>query len=194
VDLRDLRGSILPRVAMVSHRWTTEESYQRTGAAASLSRPPWGLQSRSVIPTERTIRSRTPFLSAGHGNNETAFLTFGFLALAFVGLWQTIPINAAHVTARASLPDPSKAIVNSSTGLAKNVSEHAPTAKASSTKRRRRTSLSGRVPSNSPMVVQTLLEAARSPQVLQQSLPSTLRISVEHHFGTAHLSVWIDEK
>ena len=44
------------------------------------------------------------------------------------------------------------------------------------------------------MVVQTLLEAARPPQVLQQSLPSTLRISVEHHFGTAHLSVWIDEK
>src|SRR5713226_1483390 len=78
--------------------------------------------------------------------------------------------------------------------LACPVSEHAPDTRASSTKRWRRTNLSGRVPSNSPMDVQTLLQAARPPQVLQQSLPSTLRISVEHHFGTANLSVWIDEK
>jgi hypothetical protein len=48
--------------------------------------------------------------------------------------------------------------------------------------------------SNSPEVVQTLCEAGGPPQALQQSLPSTLRILVEHHFGTAHLSVWIDEK
>jgi hypothetical protein len=42
--------------------------------------------------------------------------------------------------------------------------------------------------------VQPLLEVATRPQALGRSLPSTLRISVEHHFGTANLTVWIDEK
>jgi serine/threonine protein kinase len=67
LDLRDLEEVFCPRAAMASHGWTTEESYQRTGAASSLSPP--RLQSRSVIPTERTIRSRMPFLSASQGNN-----------------------------------------------------------------------------------------------------------------------------
>ncbi len=56
-----------PRAAI--HRWTTEETYRQTGTASSLSRAPWGLQSRSVIPAERTIRSRMLFHSASHGNN-----------------------------------------------------------------------------------------------------------------------------
>ena len=195
-DLRDLRGSILPPSSngesQMDHGrelpadWRRIISFTTTlGVAVKMGHSDGEKDSQS---------NAVPF-SQPWQQLSIAFLTFGFLALAFVGLWQTIPINAAHVTARASvLPDPSKAMVNSSTGLANNVSEHAPTAKASSTKRRRRTSLSRRVPSNSPMVVQTLLEAARPPQVVQQSLPSTLRISVEHHFGTAHLSVWIDEK
>ena len=195
-DLRDLRGSILPprsngELQMDHGRelpadWRRIISFTTTlGVAVKIGHSDGENDAQSnAVPFSRPWQQLS-----------IAFLTFGFLALAFVGLWQTIPIKAAHVTARASvLPDPSKAMVNSSTGLANNVSEHASTAKASSTKRRRRTSLSGRVPSNSPMVVQTLLEAARPPQVLQQSLPSTLRISVEHHFGTAHLSVWIDEK
>jgi eukaryotic-like serine/threonine-protein kinase len=196
LDLRDLRGSILPPSSngesQMDHGrelpadWRRIISFTTTlGVAVKIGHSDGENDSQS---------NAVPF-SQPWQQLSIAFLTFGFLALAFVGLWQTIPINAAHVTARAAvLPDLSKAMVNLSTGLANNVSEHAPTAKASSTKRLRRTSLSGRVPSNSPMVVQTLLEAATPPQVLQQSLPSTLRISVEHHFGTARLSVWIDEK
>jgi len=195
-DLRDLRGSILPPRSngelQMDHGRELPADWRRSISFTTTLRVAVKI---GHSDGENDAQSNAVPFSRPWQQLSIAFLTFGFLALAFVGLWQTIPIKAAHVTARASvLPDPSKAMVNSSTGLANNVSEHASTAKASSTKRRRRTSLSGRVPSNSPMVVQTLLEAARPPQVLQQSLPSALRISVEHHFGTAHLSVWIDEK
>jgi hypothetical protein len=137
-----------------------------------------------------TVRFSQPWQQVKIG-----FLTLGFLTVAFAGLFQAIPVHAAHVDATASvLSDRSQAMHNSSTVVANAASEHAPDAKASSTKRWRPTRLSGRVTSNSHGIVQTLHEAARPPQALQQSLASTLRISVEHHFGTAHLSVWIDEK
>ena len=195
-DLQGLRGSILPpssdgtpqvdRRRDLPANWDRVISFTSTlevAVKAGRSRGENGSQSSAVS------------FSQPWQQLSVAFLTLGFLALAFVGLWQTIPINAAHAATTASiLPVRPKATLNSSTGLANPVSEHAPDTRASSTKRWRRTNLSGRVPSNSPMDVQTLLQAARPPQVLQQSLPSTLRISVEHHFGTANLSVWIDEK
>src|SRR5712692_7364808 len=194
LDLQDLRGSILPPSSnpQMDHgrdlptNWDRIISFRSTlGVAIEI-----GHSRRKNDSQSNAVPFSQPWQQL-----SIAFLTFGFLALAFVGLWQTIPINAAHAAATASvLPDRFKATVNSSTGMPYTVSEHAPDAKASSTKRGRGTSLSGRVPSNSPGVVEALLEAARPPQALQQSLPSTLRISVEHHFGTAHLSVWIDEK
>jgi eukaryotic-like serine/threonine-protein kinase len=195
-DLQDLRGSILPPSSdgtpLVGRRrdlpanWDRVISFTSTLEVAvktGRSRGENGSQSKAVS------------FSQPWQQLSIAFLTFGFLALAFVGLWQSIPINAAHAATTASiLPVRPKATVNSSTGLANTVSEYAPDAKASSTKSWRHTSLSRRVPSNSPGIVQTLLEAARPPQDLKQSLPSTLRISVEHHFGTAYLSGWIDEQ
>ena len=114
---------------MVSrHRWTTEESYQRTGAACISFTSTLGVAVKNGRSRgENDSQSNGVSFSQPWQQLTIAFLTFGFLALAFVGLWQTIPINTAQVTARASvLPDPSKATVNSSTGLANNVAEHAP--------------------------------------------------------------------
>jgi serine/threonine protein kinase len=193
-DLQDLRGSILPpssdgtllvgRGRDLSANWDSVISFTSTLGVAVKTGPSRG---------ENGSQSNAVSFSQPWQQLRIGFLTLGFLALAFVGLWQSIPINAAHVAATASvLSAGPMATVNSSTGQANIVSEHAPDAKASSTKRWRHTN--GRVPSNSPGVAQTLLEAPRSPEALKQSLPSTLRISVEHHFGTARLSGWIDEQ
>jgi serine/threonine protein kinase len=193
--LQDLRGSILPLSSegtpLVEHgrdlpaNWNRIISFRSTleiAVKTGRSSGENGSQSKAVLFSQ-------PWQQLSIG-----FLTLGFLALAFVGLWQ-IPINAAHVAPTTSiLPARPKEAVNSAIGLANTESEQALDAKTGSTKRWRHTSLSGRVPSNSPGTVQTLLEAARSPQALKQSLPSTLRISVEHHFGTAYLSGWIDDQ
>jgi serine/threonine protein kinase len=194
--LQDLRGNILPLSSegtpVVGHgrdlpaNWNRIISFRSTlEIAVKTGRSPGGHGSQSNAVLFSQLWQQ---LSIG-------FLTLGFLGLAFVGLWQSIPINAAHVAPTASiLPARPKEAINSSTGLANTESEQAPDARASSTKRWRRTSISGRVPGNSPGTVQTLLEAAKSSQGLQSSLPSTLRISVEHHFGSAYLSGWIDEQ
>jgi hypothetical protein len=181
---------------MARHRWAAKETYWRRGTASSLLLVPLEVAVKAGRSRgENGSQSSAVSFSQPWQQLSVAFLTLGFLALAFAGLWQTIPINAAHAATTASiLPVQRKATLNSSTGLANPLSEHAPDTRESSTKHWRRSNLSGRVHSNSPMDVQTLLQAARPPQVLQQSLPSTLRISVEHHFGTANLTVWIDEK
>jgi len=112
-------------------------------------------------------------------------LTIACLALAFVGLWQAIPIGSPRVVATALVfPDGSKTTISSSIGLPKTAAENATETQATSKKRWRGASLNGQVRSN--------LTATGSD--LQASVPSTLRISVEHHFGTARLSVWIDGK
>ena len=51
-----------------------------------------------------------------------------------------------------------------------------------------------RIPSNSPGSFSRYSRRQGGPQALGPSLPSTLRISVEHHFGTAYLSGWIDDQ
>jgi serine/threonine protein kinase len=203
LDLQDLRGGVAPRsskcASLARHLKDQPASRGRLFPQCALTDTTGAIVKTGSSPEE----------SSSHSNGEVAtvrfsqpwqhvsigFLTLGFLTLAFAGLWQAIPVNAAHVAAMSSvLPDRPKATLDSSTVLANTVWERAPDAEASSTKRRRPTRISGRVTSNSPEVVQTLREAAGPPQALQQSLPSTLRILVEHHFGTAHLSVWIDEK
>jgi eukaryotic-like serine/threonine-protein kinase len=181
LDLQDLRGGIASRSSKCAST-DTAEAIVKTGSFQEESS-----HSKGEVAT---VRFSQPWQHVSIG-----FLTLGFLTLAFAGLWQAIPVNAAHVAAMSSvLPDRPKATLDSSTVLANTVWEPAPDAKASPTKRWQHTRISGRVSSNSPEVVQTLREAARPPRALQQSLPSTLRILVEHHFGTAHLSVWIDEK
>jgi serine/threonine protein kinase len=109
-----------------------------------------------------------------------------FLGLLFTGLWQTIPIHAAPISATAAIA-PSKMLNPAGPGPL-------PQAERNSTNRGRRKSLSGRMPNNSASVTQASLATPKLPQALDQFIPSTLRISVEHHFETAHLSVWIDEK
>ena len=190
-DIQDLRRSILPpssdgtplldRGRDLSANWDRVISFTSTVEVVVKTNRSRG---------EKSSQSNAVSLSRPWQQASIGFLTLGFLALAFVGLWQSIPINAAYVAPPASiLPAQPKATVNSPTGLANTVSEHVPDVKVSSTKR-----LAQRIASNSAGVVQPLLEAARRPQALGRSLPSTLRISVEHHFGTANLSVWIDEK
>jgi len=203
LDLQDLRGGIAPRssnrASLARHLKDQPASGNRlfpqrslTGSAGATvksggSREKSSSQSNGEVAT---VRFSPPWQQASIG-----FLTLGFLTLAFAGLWQAIPLNAAPVAAMSSvLRDRLTATLDSSTVLANTVWERAPDAKASSTKRSRPTRLSWPVTSNFPGMVQTLREAAKPPQALRQSLPSTLRISVEHHFGTAHLSVWIDEK
>lgn len=116
------------------------------------------------------------------------FLTIGCLALAFVGLWQAIPINSPRILATAFVfPDRSKTTISASIGMPKTGAENATESQATSKQSWRRASLNGRARSNP-----TASGARMSDQ--QASLPSTLRISVEHHFGTAQLSVWIDGK
>jgi serine/threonine-protein kinase len=203
LDLQDLRGGVAPR----SSKCASLARYLKDQPASRGRLFPQGALKDTAEATVKTGSSREE--SSSHANGKVAsvrfsqpwqhvsigFLTLGFLTLAFAGLWQAIPVNAAPVAAMSSvLPDRLKATLDSSTVLANTVWERAPDAKASSTKRWRPTRLSGRVTSNFPGIVQTLREAARPPQALQQSLPSTLLISVEHHFGTANLYVWIDEK
>jgi serine/threonine protein kinase len=162
LDLQGLRGSIRPPSSddtpQVDHgrdpaNWNRIISFTSTlGVAVKIAR------SRG----EKDSQSNAVPLSQPWQQLSISFLTLGFLALAFVGLWQVIPINAAHVAATASvLPDRPKEPLNSSTGLP-TVSEHAPDAKASSTKRGRPNSLSGRVPSDSPGVVQMILEGGKA--------------------------------
>jgi serine/threonine protein kinase len=203
LDLQDLRGGVAPR----SSKCPLPARHLKDQRASRVRLSPQRSLPGTAQATKETGSSREE--SSSHLNSEVAtvrfsqpwqqvsiaFLTLGFLMVAFVGLWQAIPVNAAHVAATESvLPDRHKTTLSSPTVLAITVSEHSPDAKASSTKGWRPTRLSGRVTGNSAGVVQTLGEAAGPPQALQQSLPSTMRISVEHHFGTAHLSVWIDDK
>jgi serine/threonine protein kinase len=198
LDLQDLRGGVAPRSSKCASRARhlkdqpasrgrlfPQRSLTRTAGATVKTGSSRGERSSHSNGEVATVRFSQPWQQV-----SIAFLTLGSLMVAFAGLWQAIPINAAQVAARASvLPGRPKATRNSPT-----VSEHAAGAKATSMKRWRPTRLSERGTSNSPRVVQTLGEAPRPLQALQQSLPSTLRISVEHHFGMAHLFVWIDEK
>ena len=203
LDLQDLRGGVAPR----SSKGASLARHLKDQPARRGRLFPQGALTDTTGAIVKTGRSREE--SSSHSNGEMAtvrfsqpwqqasigFLTLGFLTLTFAGLWQAIPVNPAHVAAMSSvLPDRLRATLDSSTILANTVSERAPDAKASTTKGWRPTPISGRVTSNSPEVVQMLREASRPPRALQQSLPSTLRILVEHHFGTAHLSLWIDEK
>jgi serine/threonine protein kinase len=203
LDLQDLRGGVAPRSSKCPLparrlkdqrasrvRLSPQRSLTGTAGATTKTGSSRGENSSHSNAEVATVRFSQPWQQV-----SIAFLTLGFLTVAFVGLWQAIPINAPHVAATESvLPDLHKTTLSSPTVLAITVSEHAPDAKASSTKRWRPTRLRGRVTGNSAGDVQTLGEAAETPQALQQSLPSTMRISVEHHFGTAHLSVWIDDK
>jgi serine/threonine protein kinase len=203
LDLQDLRGGVAPRsskcASLARHLKDQPASRGRLFPQCSLTRTAGATVKTGSSREERSSHSNgevaTVRFSQPWQQVSIAFLTLGFLTVAFAGLWQAIPINAAQVATTASvLPGRPKATLNSSTVLANTVSEHAADPKATSMKRWRPTRLSERGTSNSPGVVQTLREAARPPQALQQSLPSTLRISVEHHFGMAHLFVWIDEK
>ena len=117
-----------------------------------------------------------------------SFLTLGLLALAFAALWQMIPVNAAPTLAAASaFANRPRTIVNSPT------MREQPSQTKRRSKTTQRTSYSGRVFGNIRLVPSRLV-VAKASQAEQQPLPSTLRISVAHHFGTAHLSVWIDEE
>jgi len=202
LDLQDLRGSVAPR----SNKCASLARHLKDQPASRGRLFPQGALTDTAQAIVKIGSSREE--SSSHSNREVAtirfsqpwqqvsiaFITLGFLTLAFAGLWQVIPVNAHAAAMSSVLPDRLNATLDSSTVLANTPWEHAPNAKASSTKRWGPTRRSGRVTNNSHGIVQTLHEAARPPQALQQSLPSTLRISVEHHFGTAHLSVWIDEK
>jgi serine/threonine-protein kinase len=203
LDLQDLRGGVAPRSsnrASLARHWKDQHAsrgrlfpqFSLAGTAAAAEK---SSSSREESSSQSNGEAATVRFSQPWQQVSIAFLTLGFLTVAFASLWQAIPINASPLAATASvLPDQLKATLSSSTVLANTVSELAPDGKASSAKRWQPTHLSGRVARNSPGVILALGEAAKPPLAPQLSLPSTLCISVEHHFGAAHLSVWIDEK
>jgi hypothetical protein len=198
LDLQDLRGGIAPRSSNCASlaRLLKDQPASRNRL----------FPQRSLTGTARaTVRTGgTREKSSSQSNGEVAtvqfsqpwqqvsigFLTLGFLAVAFASLWRAIPVKASHITVTASeLPASRPNATIARTVLAHTVPESAQVAKASSMTPRGRTSLNGQ-PANSSEVTQARLEQARTAQAPF----STLRIAVEHHFGTAHLSVWIDNK
>jgi serine/threonine protein kinase len=107
-----------------------------------------------------------------------AFLTLGALALVFMGLWWAIPANAAPgVTELAFHPVPT---VSMATALEQAMADsaRAPSIKLSAKNPPRRVDAGDIHPDASE----------------DQSHSCQLGIAVEHHFVTADLSVWIDDR
>ena len=107
-----------------------------------------------------------------------AFLTWGVLALVFVGLWWAIPVEAAAGVAELAFhPVPT---VSMATALEQTMADSA---------RARSIELPAKNPARRVEARDIPLDAPedRSPSC-------QLVIAVEHHFVTADLSVWVDDR
>lgn len=106
-----------------------------------------------------------------------AFLTLGGLALVFMGLWWAIPVDAAAVTELAFHPVPT---VSMATVLEQTMAD---SARAPSME------LSAKTPARR-------VDARDIHPDASEDLSHSCRlgIAVEHHFVTADLSVWIDDR
>ena len=133
-------------------------------------------ESRNRVRAAKTaapVRLDQPWQQLG-----VAFLTWGALALVFVGLWWAIPVNAAPgVTELSFHPVPT---VSMATALEKTMADsaRAPSIKVSAKNPPRRVDARDIHPDASE----------------DRSQSCQLRIAVEHHFVTADLSVWIDDR
>ncbi|HET6179107.1 MAG TPA: hypothetical protein VFE61_19415, partial [Candidatus Sulfotelmatobacter sp.] len=110
-----------------------------------------------------------------------AFLTLGFLALSFVGLWRVIPIKAAPRTAKIP-SNPTLGIQNVATkGSDQN-----------STGSLRATAI--QLSAANPAAKVHPNDAQRTNSIPDHSRSCKLGIAVEHHFVMADLTVWIDDQ
>lgn len=203
LDLQDLRGGIAPRsrkdaVSPEASRGEDLLTRLDQGFCQSLNSTVGvaaGTSNSQIVPSMRKV---APVQFSPWQQVRISFLTLGLLVFAFVGLWQAIPVKAFNAKATASgLPirRPNETAVTTR-GLSDTESRSVPVAKARHGTFGQRTGSSVRHPNNSLTVVQAQAHSEQmSPvQAPQEVSPSTLCIAVEHHFGTADLSVWIDDK
>jgi len=164
LDLQDLRGGIAPRssngASLAGHEKEQPASLDRLFPQRSLAGSVGATimigSSREKSSSPSNAEVATVQFSQPWQQVSIAFLTLGFLAVAFAGLWRAIPVKATHSTATAyDLPASRPNATVAPSALAHTVPK-------------------------------------RARQAPQQVLSSTLRIAVEHHFGAAYLSVWID--
>jgi serine/threonine-protein kinase len=113
-----------------------------------------------------------------------AFSTLGFLSLAFGFLWQVIPDE--NSTAR-NLRSRTVNIASANIGVSAGEPKAPPISKATSPASTRPHRLGGQLPGN-------LSNTASSPKSSLKPVFSTLHISVAHHFATANLSIWVDDR
>jgi hypothetical protein len=100
------------------------------------------------------------------------FLSLGFLGLAFVGLWWAIPVNLAPgVTELAFRPVPTVSMATV-VALKQTMAD----------------------PASAPGVELSAKNRPRRVDAPDRSHSCQLGIAVEHHFVTADLSVWIDDR
>jgi eukaryotic-like serine/threonine-protein kinase len=198
LDLQDLRGGIAPRsnnsASLASHlkdqpagqeKLFPQGSLTVAGAATLKTDSSRDERSSQSIGEVATVRFSQPWQQM-----SVAFLTLGFLTVAFACLWGAIPVNTTYITATASdLPAMRSTATVAPSVLPHAVPKSAQLTKASSMKPWRRANPSGQ-PASRFELAQTPLEQTR----LKQAAFSPLRIAVEHHFGTASLSVWIDDE
>jgi serine/threonine-protein kinase len=100
------------------------------------------------------------------------FLSLGFLGLAFVGLWWAIPVNLAPgVTELAFHPVPTVSMATV-VALKQTMAD----------------------PAKAPSVELSAKNRPRRVDAKDRSHSCQLGIAVKHHFVTADLSVWIDDR
>ncbi|MGB9203858.1 MAG: serine/threonine-protein kinase [Terriglobales bacterium] len=103
---------------------------------------------------------------------SVGFLSLGFLGLAFVGLWWASPVNvAAGVTDLAVHPVPTVSMATP-VALKQTMAD----------------------PASAPGVELSAKNRPRPIDATDRSRSCQLDIAVKHHFVTADLSVWIDDR
>jgi eukaryotic-like serine/threonine-protein kinase len=160
----DIRANRVPE----SNDLSLNYLLKTTNASSSGSR-----NRRQAAKTVAPVRLDQPWQQLG-----VAFLTLGVLALAFVGLWWEIPVDAAPgVTELAFHTVPT---VSMATALERTMADSA---------RAQSIELPARNPARKVDARNIQLDASED-----QSPSCQLVIAVEHHFVTADLSVWIDDR
>jgi serine/threonine protein kinase len=122
------------------------------------------------------------------------FITLGFLGLIFVGLWLAIPVKtlAAHSIASDLGDRAAKATAMVSTGISGLESKVLPFDGTTSTNGRGPSRLGHQFSGNNSGIASNGQGWLVQPS--QKVLFSTLQISVAHHFATANLAVFVDDK
>lgn len=202
LDLQDLRAGIAPRSR-------SDAALLKPDAEEGLPREPnyrsflSFSQKDYQVPIETggsrgQSAPRSSVMSVGFSEPwqqvSIGFLTLGFLGLMFVSLWQAIPVKpfAANSIARDLEDRSAKAMAAASTGISGLESKVSPITKTPSTNGKGPYRLRRQASDNNSGAA--LDGQGRPLQPAQKVLSSTLRISVAHHFATANLAIFVDDK